>query len=234
VAAAASETGANAATPEALTERIAAVTKGPAPVAVPVSAIEQFAHNLHQVGFAGSQIAFFGAAPDLDTGRIAIKFARAMARDARVVLVGLGSGDAAFREVSGDPAAASLTELANGSASFGSIITKDNASPLNLIAAGSASRHVILSAPGMARNFEALATTYAHVIIDAGLLGGADMQVLARIAPHAILVVETLSNLATQKARESLINCGFEDVTILVSGRAEAAGAAVGPAQAAA
>ena len=234
VAAAASETGANAAMPEALTERIAAVTKGPAPVAVPVSAIEQFAHNLHQVGFAGSQMTFFGAAPDLDTGRIAIKFARAMARDARVVLVGLGSGDAAFREVSGDPAAASLTELANGSASFGSIITKDNASPLNLIAAGSASRHVILSAPGMARNFEALATTYAHVIIDAGLLGGADMQVLARIAPHAILVVETLSNLATQKARESLINCGFEDVTILVSGRAEAAGAAVGPAQAAA
>jgi uncharacterized protein involved in exopolysaccharide biosynthesis len=237
VAAAAAETGPNAATPEAVTERIAAVTKGPRPVGVPVSAIEEFAHNLRQVGFAGSQMAFFGASPDLDTGRIAIKFARAMARDARdarVVLVGLGSGDAAFREVSGDPAAASLTELANGSASFGAIITKDNASPLNLIAAGSASRHVILSAPGMARNFEALATSYAHVIVDAGLLGGADMQVLARVAPHAILVVETLSNLATQKARDSLIDAGFEDVTILVSGRAEAAGAAIGPAMAAA
>jgi hypothetical protein len=78
----------------------------------------------------------------------------------------------------------------------------------------------------MMRNFHALAATYAHVIFDAGLLGGADMEALARIAPHAVLVVETLSNLATQKARDSLIDAGFEDVTILVSGRAEAAGAA--------
>jgi hypothetical protein len=86
----------------------------------------------------------------------------------------------------------------------------------------------------MARNFQALAATYAHVIFDAGTLGGADMDVLARIAPHAVLVVETLSNLTTQKARDSLIGAGFEDVTILVSGRAEAAGAAIRAAQAAA
>jgi len=197
-----------------------------------VSAIEEFAHNLHQVGFAGSQMAFFGASPDLDTGRIAIKFARALAREARVVLVGLGAHDAAIREVSTDPAAASLSDLAAGSASFGGIITKDDASPLNLIASGSATRQGLLSAPGMMKNFEALAMTYAHVIFDAGVLGGADMEALARIAPHAILVVETLSNLATMKARDGLIDAGFEDVTILVSGKAEAAGA-IAPAQAA-
>ena len=234
VAAAAAETTPNAATPEALTERVAAATRGPRPVGVPVSAIEEFAHNLHQVGFAGSQMAFFGASPDLDIGRIAIKFARALARESRVVLVGLGSGDFAIREVSGTPASPGLTELANGSASIGAIITKDTGSPLNLIAAGSASRQGILSAPGMARNFQALAATYAHVIFDAGTLGGADMDVLARIAPHAVLVVETLSNLTTQKARDSLIGAGFEDVTILVSGRAEAAGAAIRAAEAAA
>jgi len=232
VAAAAGETAPNAATPEALTERINAAVKGPRPVGVPVSAIEEFAHNLHQVGFAGSQMAFFGASPDLDTGRIAIKFARALAREARVVLVGLGAHDAAIREVSTDPAAASLSDLAAGSASFGGIITKDDASPLNLIASGSATRQGLLSAPGMMKNFEALAMTYAHVIFDAGVLGGADMEALARIAPHAILVVETLSNLATMKARDGLIDAGFEDVTILVSGKAEAAGA-IAPAQAA-
>jgi len=234
IPAAAAETAPNAATPEVLSERVAAATTGSRPVSVPVSAIEEFAHNLHQVGFAGSQMAFFGASPDLDIGRIAIKFARALARESRVVLIGLGSGDAAIREVSGTPASPGLTELANGSASIGAIITKDEGSPLNLIAAGSASRQVILAAPGMMRNFQALAATYAHVIFNAGLLGGADMEALARIAPHAVLVVETLSNLATQKARDSLIDAGFEDVTILVSGRAEAAGAAIEAAQAAA
>ena len=63
---------------------------------------------------------------------------------------------------------------------------------------------------------------YAHVIADAGSLGGPDMIAIARMIPHAALVVETLSGLATQKARDALIDSGFEDVTILVSGRAEA------------
>ena len=63
-------------------------------VGVPVSAIEEFAHNLHAAGVDGSQIAVFGTAPALDTDRVAIRFARALARDARVVLVALGSGDA--------------------------------------------------------------------------------------------------------------------------------------------
>ena len=43
-----------------------AARRAPPPVGVPVSAIEDFAHNLHPVGVGGSQIAFFAAAPDLD------------------------------------------------------------------------------------------------------------------------------------------------------------------------
>ena len=64
---------------------------------MPVSAIEDFAHNLHAAGVDGSQIAVFGTAPALDTDGIAIRFARALARDARVVLVALGAGDAAVQ-----------------------------------------------------------------------------------------------------------------------------------------
>jgi polysaccharide biosynthesis transport protein len=41
--------------------------KEPPPVGVPVSAIEEFAHNLHAAGVEGSQIAFFAAVPHLDT-----------------------------------------------------------------------------------------------------------------------------------------------------------------------
>jgi uncharacterized protein involved in exopolysaccharide biosynthesis len=229
--AAAAATGRRPAVIDSLAARIASVVKGPQPAGIPVSAIEEFAHNLRQEGVAGSQIAFFGAAPQLDTSGIAIKFARSLAKDARVVLVGLGSGDAAIKEISGDPSAAGLKELAAGTASFGDIITKDKSSGLNLIVAGraGADRGAILSAPGMEKNFDALAYTYAHVVIDAGVLGGPEMAAIARLASHAILLVETLANLATAKARERLLEAGFDNVTLLVAGRPDAAAPAVAP-----
>jgi hypothetical protein len=52
------------------------------------------------------------------------------------------------------------------------------------------------------------------------------MAALAALAPHAILLVETLANLATGKARDRLEAAGFDDVTILVAGRPDAAGSA--------
>jgi uncharacterized protein involved in exopolysaccharide biosynthesis len=216
--------------PDSLAARLRSVVKGkePAPVGVPVSAIEEFAHNLHQVGVAGSQMAFFGAAADLDTGAVAIRFARALARDARVVLVGLGSGDAAIRDISSDPNAPGLAELAAGSASFGDIITKDRASGVNLIASArdGAMRNGLMSVPGMSKNFDALAYSYAHVVIDAGGLRGRNMEAVARIAPHAILLVDTTSSVAATKARDSLMDVGFNNVTLLVAGHADSEGPA--------
>ena len=44
-----------------------------------------------------------------------------------------------------------------------------------------------------------------------------------QLASHAILLVETLSNLGTDKARDRLEAAGFNDVTILVAGRPDAA-----------
>jgi polysaccharide biosynthesis transport protein len=192
---------------------------------VPVSALGEFAHNLNTAEANGSQIAFYGVAPHLGTSGIAIKFARALAQEARVVLVGLGSGDAAIRAISGDPSAPGLAELADGEASFGDIITKDRMSGLNLIVSGRApaAPGELVSAPGMIKNFKALAYTYGHVVIDAGMLDGVDMASIAQLASHAILLVETLSNLGTDKARERLENAGFNDVTILVAGRPDAA-----------
>jgi len=216
--------------PDSLAARLRSVMKGkePPPVGVPVSAIEEFAHNLHQVGVAGSQMAFCGAAPDLDTGAIAVRFARALARDARVVLVGLGAGDAAIRDISSDPHAPGLAELAAGAASFADIITRDRASGLNLIVAGrdGAARSGFMSALGMSKNFEALAYSYAHVVIDAGDLRGRDMEAVARVAPHAVLVVDAVSSPAASKARDSLMDAGFDNVTLLVAGQGDAGGRA--------
>jgi polysaccharide biosynthesis transport protein len=210
----------------ALAARIASVVgRQPAAVGVPVSALGEFANNLRAAGEAGSQIAIFGAAPHLGTSAIAIKFARSLAQDARVVLVGLGGGDAAIREISADPAAPGLRELADGKASFGDIITKDRVSGLNLIVSGRVpSAPIVLpDDPRMTKNFQALAYTYAHVVLDAGLLDGADLAGIAGLASHAILLVETLSNISTAKARDRLEEAGFADVTILVAGRSDAA-----------
>ena len=191
---------------------------------MPVSAIEDFAHNLHAAGVDGSQIAVFGTAPALDTDGIAIRFARALARDARVVLVALGAGDAAVRDISTDPDAPGLASLAAGQASFGGIITRDVASSLNLIAAGrNASRGSLLSAPGIMRTFEALTQAYPHLVIDGGVLGGPDgendIEAIAGIATHALLLAETAAGFATVQARDSLLAAGFDNVTILIAGR---------------
>jgi tyrosine-protein kinase Etk/Wzc len=202
----------------------------PMPVGVPVGAIEEFAHNLHHVGVAGSQMAFFAAASDLDSGGVAVRFGRALARHARVVLVGLGAGDAAIREISSDPSTPGLAELAAGTASFADIITKDRASALNLIAAGAgAERSSLLAAPSMGRNFTALAHAYPHLVIDGGFVGGPDMPALARIAPHAVLLVEAASGQATAKAREALIEAGFDNVTLLVVDRGATSAPIVAP-----
>ena len=200
--------------------------KEPALVGVPVSAIEEFAHNLHHVGVAGSQMAFFAAAPDLDVSGAVVRFARALAQggqhEARVALVALGADDATIRYISSDPSAPGLAELAAGHASFGDIITKDRASGLNLIVSG-ADRGTLLAAPGIGRTFAALAHAYPHLVIDAGLLGGSDMQAIARIAPHAVLLVETLSGRAAVTARDALLAAGFDNVTVLVARGDEAA-----------
>jgi polysaccharide biosynthesis transport protein len=193
-------------------------------IGVPVSAIEDFAHNLHAAGVDGSQIAVFGTAPALDTDGIAIRFARALARDARVVLVALGAGDAAVRDISTDRGAPGLASLAAGQASFGAIITRDVASNLNLIAAGrNASRGSLLAAPAIMRTFEALIQAYPHLVIDGGALGGLEgreeIETIARIATHALLLAETAAGFVTVQARDRLLAAGFDNVTILVAGR---------------
>ncbi len=160
----------------------------------------------------------FGTVQGMNTSQTAIKLARALAEDSRVVLVGVASEDGAIKGISSEPSADGLAELARGAASFGGIITKDKLSPLHLIAAGHApiDRNDILSAPGMATNFDALARSYDHVVVDAGAASGPGIERIAEIAPHAVLVTDTLSNAATGSTRQRLLTSGFSDVRILV------------------
>jgi len=70
--------------------------------------------------------------------------------------------------------------------------------------------------------FEALTHAYPHLIIDGGALGGPDgekeITAIARIATHALLLVESAAGYATVQARDSLLAAGFDNVTILIAG----------------
>ena len=225
-AAAAAPSGPRRAGRSSLADRIASAIRWRRQLAgVPIAALEEFADNLRRESEDGTQIAVLGVAPGMDTIGAAIKFARALAQKARVVLVGFGSGDTAIRAISADPAAAGLAELAQGTVSFGDIITKDASSNLNLIVSGrqTPDRGALLSGPGLAKQFEALATAYGHLVIDGGVIGGPEIAALAEIAPHALLLVETLSSAATADAHDGLLEAGFAHVTIIVAGRASTA-----------
>ena len=207
-----------------LAPRFAAIAneppRPPPAAGVPAGSIVSVADNLRHSGAAGERLAVFGAVPGINTTQTAIKLARALADDSRVVLVGLASGDTAIRGISNEPSAQGLAELAHGSASFGGIITKDKLSPLHLISAGRVpvDRVGLLAAPGMVTNFNALARSYDHVVIDAGEAAGPEIDRISEVAPNAVLVTDTLSNAATTSARDRLLASGFGDVRILVAG----------------
>jgi Mrp family chromosome partitioning ATPase len=193
----------------------------PPALGVPISAIEDIAGSLRDGGAAGRSVAVFGAGNDVDTSLAAITVARSLAKNARVVLVDLGAGNAEIRAISSDPSAPGLAELVSGTASFGNIITKDKLSPLHLISAGQSmtDEAAILGSRSLESTFEALARSYDHVVVDAGTVAGVALDRVAQIAPRALLVADALTSSATMSARERLRMAGYGDVTVLLGAR---------------
>ncbi len=191
---------------------------------IPISDIGDAAYDLNRMGVR--RIAVFAAAPGMNASQPAIKLARAMAEELRVILVGLASGESAIRAISTEPSADGLAELAHGLASFRDIIAKDRLSPLHLIAPGhaSADRVQILSGRGVLTGFDALAHSYDHVVIDAGAAAGSGLDRIAEVAPHAVLIAETEAGASA--ARDRLLAAGLVDVTTLMTARANDTAAA--------
>ena len=224
---------------EAVTSRVTAAlnairhkTAPQQPAHVPLSSLDDVTDTLRHDGGADRCVAVFGAAQGMDTSWTALKIARALAANFRVVLVGLGSADSAIRATSNEPSASGLAELAAKTASFRDIITKDKQSSLHLISSGQlpADRGEILVAPNMVTSFDALARGYDRVVIAAGAIFGPDLDAIAAIAPHAIVVAGNLTDAGMVSARERLLDAGFADVTVLggsfADGAAETAVAA--------
>jgi polysaccharide biosynthesis transport protein len=189
-------------------------------VAARNGAIAEIVHDLHQAGAA--RIAVLGAAPGMKSGETAIKLARALAKHARVILVGIEAENSAIQNNSRDPSSSGAAELIAGTASFGDVIGKDKLSRIHVISAGRSpiARIALLSSPRLAPSFDALARSYDYVVADAGLAEGVDLEAIAEIAPHAVLLADAREIETTEAARERLLAAEFDCVTVLASDRA--------------
>jgi polysaccharide biosynthesis transport protein len=215
---------------DAMAPRVAAIFKDTRAVnTVPVNAAADVAQSLRHAGAGATRIAVFSAVAGMSTSHAAIKLARTLAEEFRVVLVGLAPGDPAIGAISNEPSAGGLADLANGAASFGDIITKDRLSPLHLISSGRtrSDRADVLAAPSMAMKFDALARSYDYVVVDAGESAGPALERICEVAPYAVLVVEAQAGAATASARERLLAAGFGDVMLLPGARGTSAETAV-------
>jgi succinoglycan biosynthesis transport protein ExoP len=196
-----------------------------APMPLAVSSIEQIARSLRQAGDAGRRVTVVGSMRNAGTTYAAISLARALAKEANVVLVDLAFGAPNLSVISIDPQAPGLAELIRGAASFGDIITRDQYSNVHLVATGDVGNDAaaLAAAPMLSTVIEALVRSYDHVVIDAGSAPDVAVERFAPLAPRAVLVAADPAAPATRAARERLIASGFVDVTLLAGGAQAAA-----------
>jgi uncharacterized protein involved in exopolysaccharide biosynthesis/Mrp family chromosome partitioning ATPase len=194
---------------------------------VAFSAIDELARSLRGAGEGGRRLAVFGVSRSVGTTLTAVTLARALGREARVVVVDLAVGSPGIAAISTDPQAPGVAEVVRGTASFGDVITRDKLSRVHLIATGQVGGDAaaLPSSPRIAMMVEALARTYDHVIIDAGTTFEAPAERLHRLAPRAVLVATEETAAPTTAARDRLTAAGYGEIAVL-DGAASAAAAA--------
>jgi Mrp family chromosome partitioning ATPase len=194
--------------------RLAAATHPDLGVAI--STIDDYARRLRGAGEAGRRIAVFGTSRSVGTTLASITLARALALEAKAVLVDLALGAPNLGVISMDPAAPGIADVVRGAASYGEIITRDRLSRLHLVAAGrvGADGAAIIASQRLTMMLEALARSYDHVIIDAGAVTEAAVERLLRLAPCAVLIGSDLKSPETKAARERLAGAGYTDIAV--------------------
>ena len=186
---------------------------------VPIEIIEELARDLRTAGEAGGRVTVFGATRGVGTSLTAITLARALNRDARVILIDLALDAPNLAAISTDPKAPGIVDLISGKATAAEVIMKDQLSAVHLISAGKRSKDpaAILASPRLAVTIEALTQAYDHVIIDAGTVSEISAERFAALAPTGVLVVADPSHRNTETARERLHAAGFADVAVVVA-----------------
>ena len=160
---------------------------------------------------AGRAVAVFSLG-DAPTTQPALTLARALAADAKVVLVGLLKPAPVLDAVAARPHMPGLSDVIRGRASFGEVLGKDRLSRLHLVSFGASDVPLaaLLNSRRFAVMMEALARAYDRVIIDAGRLGDNGLQ-LATVAPRCVVISDERE--PAEVAR--LAAAGFADIAIL-------------------
>jgi len=186
---------------------------------ISMSVVENLARDLRAMGEDAKRVVVFGAARNIGTSIAAILLARALAHDARVVLIDLALGAPNLSVISSQPNAPGMVDLVAGTANLGDIITRDQLSTAHLIAAGQQikSPDAILSAPSLGMMIEALAQSYDHVILDGGAVPEVDVEPFGQLAQLGVLVAANPADPQSQAAQKRLEAAGFTEVTLLVA-----------------
>jgi uncharacterized protein involved in exopolysaccharide biosynthesis/Mrp family chromosome partitioning ATPase len=206
-----------------LAAAVRAIDAARAQAGVAPDAIENLARDLGAAGEGARRITVIGAMRDVGATMTAVALGRSLAQQSRVVLVDLALAAPHLAIIASDPAAPGLADLVAGSASFGQIITRDRYSRLHLIMAGRGRTEepldaaTITGSPQLSIAIEALGRSYDHVVIDAGAAAEAPLELLAKLAPRAVLVAPELDNPEAALAREQLLQAGFANVSVLVN-----------------
>jgi uncharacterized protein involved in exopolysaccharide biosynthesis len=178
----------------------------------PVGTVDELARKLRAAG--DRRIALFGSARDAGTALAALTLARALAWDARVVLVDLSENAASVPVAEGDVRAPGVAEIVRATASFGEIITRDRLSRVHLVAAGDAKGELsrILSSPRLAMLVDALAQTYDHVLVNAGAVSDVPVDLVVRLAPRGVLVAAEVEQ---ARAMDAMCAAGYDNIIVL-------------------
>jgi uncharacterized protein involved in exopolysaccharide biosynthesis/Mrp family chromosome partitioning ATPase len=186
---------------------------------VSLSAVREIAERLQGNADIGRGVALFAAGSELATTLSALTLARALALNAKVVLVGLVHPAPVLDVVAAMPDGPGLTDVVSGKASFGEIVSRDKLSRLHIVRHGRSDvpQQALLNSRAFAVTLEALSRAYEHVVIDAGAIGPSCFQ-LAALAPRAVLMVSENAPADTTNAVQMLTAAGFADIAVMASG----------------
>ena len=148
-----------------------------------------------------------GSSSEVSGLATALSFARALARDRRVILVELEAAGA-----DGTPPPG-LFELIAGDASFAEVIDRDRGSRLHFIAAG---RSSVDPSDDLDLALEALSQTYDYVVLATPPVNAAPAaRVLAREADFIVLV--GLDDATDAAARDALVRSGAGEIFVVTA-----------------
>jgi polysaccharide biosynthesis transport protein len=206
------------------TEPAGASDGGDAPhplLGMPLGSVDDIAQRLRANVELGRGAAVIAATPGTPTTAPALTLARALAGDAKVVLVGLVPDAAAAEAMGLEANIAGLAEVVGGAASFGQVIRRDKESRVHLVAFGRSDFGIdtILNSRRFQTMIEALAKAYDHVIIDAGDLGTGSLR-LAVMAPRGIVIASPDAQREAASACRMLAGAGFTDIAVMTTAAA--------------